>query len=564
MKKQLSLLIIAVALAGFAPAPWAQDSNAAKSDVLVYAPAFDAACYSVQQEGLLQYFKVNSLEPLERYLENLGFNTEIALAAAENAEELRSKIQGAKVVVFLSCSKELGPEEVRVVREEVGKGTAVVIDAFGAAHNASQPLLEEFGYSVASPLFEVEESTPLKKKTGMEPSQSFSSVNVTEYKDVYLFDKPLGAGVVLKEHLTLQSGSEVAYMGPVLKSPAQGNNTSLIGLTTEEGADADVFGKEYGQGTGMLFLEKLAGESKPQLVVTGCFFCMNNVLISNVLDYLQDKKTDYPEIKPRRDALPRTAKIRVGEKMLDRVVIDIPANAEIPTLTVTYTQSLQATCGGALVESQGGGFRNKSVSSTPIILEAEYEGVKETTGSGCRLPKATVFVSAKAGEKTLTREYEISEYPLAPGQVIVEKSTLFDDFGNEGREASQDSTYTVLGALAATIVLAGASYYALFLRKKSPETVRQDRITVLLTEKDKVNNVIEFAKRQWYARQIDDSAFKSILEENQKKLIEVYAELKQLGYKPPPHEAQKQEAKAGEATQQDGASGEKGGKENEG
>ena len=418
----------------------------ALANIGIYAKGFSPDCYSYVSSS--QELTPQSPQNLSYFLRDRGFQAEVI--------NTTDHLSDYDAVFVLGCTK-MDSQDVEHFLEYYQRGGGLVVD-----DRDNNPLAQALG---------------VRQKPYMLSAPGGESIT-TSY--VSITNGVLIKGIVQDDRGPMVYGNErMYYVGRPLKLPSDFNP----GFASSSGEDVMGWKKERGR-----------------LVVIGCLYCADPLLLENLADWSQDGRIDFPRFTIRRDIIP--SEVEVGDSFVDEITISISGDVDKVSGEYLYgfrKPYCELTPDRFISPSQqpnGTGFL--------ITLKAQYTPDKPMD---CYMPPAMVHLRWNG----YTRDAIVDKKPI---------TVIATSFAVPGIQL--DYTLMALGAILFLALLAGVIYYK--------KTERKRRI---LREWYRHKNILKKLKLKYMRRDISEEEYKDLSKEHVEAILRLEEIMEDMGIKPP-------------------------------
>ncbi len=240
---------------------------------------------------------------------------------------------------------------------------------------------------------------------------------------------------------------------------------------------------------------------KGYVYITGCLLCSNQLLMANILDWLEDGRVDFPSFYVYRRVYPETK--LVGKPFYDEITIEIPPDArETMSVSADYVYNEPGICRLTPTLKTNTGF--DQTGTEKLLFEYDPERPMQ-----CSLGPFIVRINWQSPNGPTYREFTV---PGPYVQVISPPLSIPPNY-----------TPYILGAILA--VLAAATPFALRWKKKK-------EIKRLVKRLDGIEYGMEDLRRKFMTRAITEDIYKQLLQKYIAEAEEIKAKLREMGVDP--------------------------------
>ena len=224
---------------------------------------------------------------------------------------------------------------------------------------------------------------------------------------------------------------------------------------------------------------------------TGCLLCSNQMLMANILDWLDNGRVDFPKITITRNVHPQS--VVAGNPIYDEIRIHAPQNAGIVDIELSYVYDEKGYC---RMEPK---ISTKKQEASAITITSEF--VPQEAMS-CKLGPAVVDITWDGPNGKYLREAVLEPVPIvvANPSVPIQKS---------------DWPYYL-----AALVLVAAAAYIYYPRMKARKLKRRAKA---------IKEALHDLRLQLMTQKITEDVYKQLLQKYIAEYNEIKAELKEMG-----------------------------------
>ncbi len=413
----------------------------AQAYILVYSNGFDYR----QNYGKDVYVRVQSVDQIIQTWQDWGY-TDVRAGSRIDPN--------ADGIVILGCTK-ISDEDVQELEDYVKNGGRVALDLYCPGK------LDDFMYQYGVIRSDAPyQGTILQKLT----------LPYVEARG-YPIDRP----IIMRGTPINSKYVKMIYVGP---SFTKAGDTFSDVFITPTGQSVAFLG-EIGTGT---------------VYASGCLLCSNQLLMANILDWLEDGKINFPSFDVDRRVYPPMKK--VGEPFYDEIRISVPPDEKQSLdISVAYPYNEEGFC--KLVPVQ-----EREIKDNTVIFRFEYT---PDTAMSCNLAPVIVSMTWISPNGKIIREFTVpSEYV----QVIAPKFSIPPNL----------VPYIALGAVILLSIIG-----AILWRKHEEKKLEEMKLQVKALEQS-----MQDLQKKFMTRQITEDVYKRLTERYIAEIEELKAKIRIL------------------------------------
>ena len=395
--------------------------------------------------GNLTYVHVKSLQAMLDTWQAWGFkNISIGYSIDPHADG----------ILVLGCT-EMSKEDVDALEEYIKNGGRVALDLH--CSGPLDALITKYGVVRNA-------GEPYRSDSGITMKMSLPYVDVEGY--------PVTSSITIANSPMSTGFTGMTYVGPTFTI----TNDRMMPLFATPTDKAIAF---YGPiGKGYVF-------------GTGCLLCSNQMLMANILDWLDNGRVDFPKITITRNVHPQS--VVAGNPIYDEIRIHAPQNAGIVDIELSYVYDEKGYC---RMEPK---ISTKKQEASAITITSEFVPQE---AMNCKLGPAVVDITWDGPNGKYLREAVLEPVPIvvANPSVPIQKS---------------DWPYYL-----AALVLVAAAAYIYYPRMKARKLKRRAKA---------IKEALHDLRLQLMTQKITEDVYKQLLQKYIAEYNEIKAELKEMG-----------------------------------
>ncbi|NPA76233.1 MAG: hypothetical protein GXN93_00580 [Candidatus Diapherotrites archaeon] len=395
--------------------------------------------------GNLTYVHVKSLQAILDTWQAWGFtNISVGYSIDPHADG----------ILVLGCT-EMDKSDVEVLEKYIENGGRVALDLH--CPGPLDALITKYGVVRNA-------DEPYKSDAGITMHMSLPYVDVVGYpvtSEITIANSPMSTGY-----------TGMTYVGPTFTI----TNDRMMPLFATPTDKAIAFFGPAGKG---------------YIFGTGCLLCSNQMLMANILDWLDNGRVDFPKVSITRTVHPQS--VVAGNPIYDEIKITVPKNAGIIDLSLDYLYNEKGYC------KMNPAVSTKSQSGDTITIVSKF--IPEQA-MNCKLGPAVVSMTWDGPNGKYLRKAVLEPVPIvvAAPSIPLQKSNW---------------PYYV----GAAIILALAAVFT-YPRMKARKLKRRAKA---------LKEAMHDLRKQLMTQQITEDIYKQLLQKYLAEYNEIRAELKEMG-----------------------------------